>query len=77
VGAKLFHAERERQTDMAKLIIAFHYFVKAFKIDSLLLGNQGSVVIVCVFICIYEGMKKVLLILNFGNLPHPNVCSYW
>ena len=42
----------DRQTDMAKLIVSFHDFVKVLKIDSLLLGNQGSVVTICVFICI-------------------------
>ena len=43
-----------RQTGMAKLIVAFHNFVKALKIGSLLVDNQGSVVIVCVHMCMRE-----------------------
>ena len=41
VGAELFHAARrtDRQTDMSKLIVAFHNFVKVLKIDSLFVDN--------------------------------------
>ena len=31
VGAELFHAERDRQTDMTKVMVAFHNFANAAK----------------------------------------------